>query len=89
MKAVTHPTYSVFTLQNDSAQQHVDVVSPGKLGAVMDTALWKDVDRKVARLIITVENTAFEGGLKDLVHLVCRRTRLDIRCEYRFISECV
>lgn len=31
-------------------------VSPVKLGAVLDTALWKDVDRKVARLIIAVRS---------------------------------
>lgn len=45
VKAVTDPIYSVFTVHNDSALQHVYVVSPGKLGAVLDIALWKDVDR--------------------------------------------
>lgn len=69
-----HTTCSVFTLQNDSALQHVDVVSPGKLSAVMDSALWRHVDRKAAKLII-VENAAFEGGLKDSVHLLYRKTR--------------
>lgn len=67
-------TYAVFTLQDDSALQHVDVVSPGKLGALMDT-VWRDVDRKVARSIVAVENTAFEGGLKYSVCLVYRKAR--------------
>lgn len=60
VKTVTDHIYSVFTVQNDSALQHMDVVSPGKLGGILDIALWKDVDRKVARLIITAENTAMK-----------------------------
>lgn len=63
VKAVTDPIYSVFTVHNDSALQHVYLVSP----AVLDIGLWKDVDEKVARLILTVENTAYEESLEDLV----------------------
>lgn len=45
MKAVAFPIYSLFTVHNGSALQHVYAVSPGKLGAVLDVALWKDVGR--------------------------------------------
>ncbi|KAJ7406934.1 hypothetical protein WISP_131178 [Willisornis vidua] len=40
-KAGTHPISSVCPVQNDFALQHEDVVPPGKLGAVIDTALQK------------------------------------------------
>lgn len=33
--------------------------SPGKSIAVLEIVLWKDTGRKVARLLITVENTAY------------------------------
>jgi len=69
VKAVTDAIYSVFTVCSDSTVRHVYMVSPGKLGSVLDISLWKDVDRKAARLI-TVENTAYEESLKDLKHVV-------------------
>ena len=45
------------------------------------------MDRKVARWIITVENTAYEESLKDLVDVVCRKIRLDMRYKYTFVFE--
>lgn len=78
VKPVTDPIYSVFTVHNGSALQHVYVVSPGKLGAVSDIVLQKDVDRKVARLIVTVENTAYEESLKDLTR--CMQKNYLIQC---------
>ena len=46
---------------------------------VLDITLWKDVDRKAARLIITLVNIAYEGSLKDIAHVVCKEVRLDMR----------
>lgn len=91
VKAVTGSIYSASDyLQNPySALQHVYVVSPRKLGAILDVALQKDVDRKVARSIITVENTAYEESLKDLARVVCRKMRVDTKYKYTFVSECV
>lgn len=50
--------------------------SPGDPGAVLDIALWRDVDRKVARLMINIANMAYKKGLKNLGMIVSQASRL-------------